>query len=180
MKKRWMLTLAAAVLAAAAAAACLLHRALLPPLWVRWQTAERTASDDNAQRIVLTLEKKRVQVMQNGENLWQSDHGVLVQDMLWCDIDHDGEEELMLLCWRRGRYGPSRPFWVTEDEKGWSQHIFIYDWTGQDMKPIWMASDIGLDAVSWRFDEKERLVITGRDGAESRWDWISWGLSALQ
>ena len=39
-----------------------------------------------------------------------------------------------------------------------------------------MASDIGLDAATWQFDEQQRLVITERSGRESAWDWISWGL----
>ena len=39
-----------------------------------------------------------------------------------------------------------------------------------------MASDIGLDAAAWQFDEQQRLVITERSGRESAWDWISWGL----
>ena len=39
-----------------------------------------------------------------------------------------------------------------------------------------MASDLGLDAASWRFDAQQRLVITERSGRESAWDWISWGL----
>jgi len=38
-----------------------------------------------------------------------------------------------------------------------------------------MASDIGLDAASWRFDAQQRLVITERSGR----DWISWGVSEL-
>ena len=42
-----------------------------------------------------------------------------------------------------------------------------------------MASDIGMDAKRWRFDERERLVITERNGRESAWDWLTWGLSAL-
>jgi len=30
-----------------------------------------------------------------------------------------------------------------------------------------MASDIGLDAAAWQFDEQQRLVITERSGRES-------------
>ena len=63
--------------------------------------------------------------------------------------------------------------------KSWSQHIYIYDWTEEGIRPIWMASDIGMDAERWRFDERERLVITERNGRESAWDWLTWGLSAL-
>ena len=84
--------------------------------------------------------------------------------------------ELLLLVWRWGRFGKSRPFWKTGPDWGWSQHIDIYDWTGKNFRPAWMASDIGLDAAAWQFDEQQRLVITERDGRESAWDWISWGL----
>lgn len=64
----------------------------------------------------------------------------------------------------------------TGPDWGWSQHIDIYDWTGKNFRPAWMASDIGLDAAAWQFDEQQRLVITERSGRESAWDWISWGL----
>ena len=82
----------------------------------------------------------------------------------------------LLLVWRWGRFGKSRPFWKTGPDWGWSQHIDIYDWTGKNFRPAWMASDIGLDAAAWQFDEQQRLVITERNGRESAWDWISWGL----
>ena len=145
--------------------------------------AEEEVSAENAETAAepdeILLRGRRATVCKGGAAVWQSERGIRVQDVLWCDIDHDGDKELMLLCWKRGRYGESRPFWVEEDEKSWSQHIYIYDWTEEGIRPIWMASDIGMDAERWRFDERERLVITERNGRESAWDWLTWGLSAL-
>ena len=69
-----------------------------------------------------------------------------------------------MLCWRIGRYGDAKPFWVEKDEKQWSQHIYIYQWTGEEIHPLWMASDIGMDVAAFAFDEKKRLTITEKDG----------------
>ena len=112
---------------------------------------------------------------------WQPDPDTRVQDALTADMDRDGEAELLLLTWRQGRYGESRPFWVTEAEDGdrWTQHIDIYD-LGETVRPRWMASDIGLEAAGWRFSETARLVITDRTGAETAWDWLSWGLERVE
>lgn len=120
--------------------------------------------------------QKTLRAVSDGSEIWRSAAGQKVQSLLWCDIDHDGAPELLLLVWRWGRFGKSRPFWKTGPDWGWSQHIDIYDWTGKNFRPAWMASDIGLDAAAWQFDEQQRLVITERSGRESAWDWISWGL----
>lgn len=120
--------------------------------------------------------QKTLRAVSDGSEIWRSAAGQKVQSLLWCDIDHDGAPELLLLVWRWGRFGKSRPFWKTEPDWGWSQHIDIYDWTGKNFRPAWMASDIGLDAAAWQFDEQQRLVITERSERESAWDWISWGL----
>ena len=180
MKKRrgWLLTAAGLAAVMAAALTLAYQSRMLLPLWIRWESAH-ICGETAAEPDEILLRGRRATVCKGGAAVWQSERGVRVQDVLWCDIDHDGDKELMLLCWKRGRYGESRPFWVEEDEKSWSQHIYIYDWTEEGLRPIWMASDIGMDAERWRFDERERLVITERNGRESAWDWLTWGLSAL-
>ena len=65
----------------------------------------------------MTLDRGRVTVTAAGET-WQPDPDTRVQDALTADMDRDGEAELLLLTWRQGRYGESRPFWVTEAEDG--------------------------------------------------------------
>lgn len=180
MKKRrgWMLAAAGIAMLMTAALTLAYQSRMLLPLWIRWESA-RICGETAAEPDEILLRGRRTTVYKGGAAVWQSERGVEVQDVLWCDIDHDGDKELLLLCWKRGRYGESRPFWVEEDERSWSQHIYIYDWTEEGVRPIWMASDIGMDAECWRFDERERLVITERSGRESAWDWLTWGLSAL-
>ena len=80
--------------------------------------------------------------------LWKRSISTKVQDTLFADIDRDGEPEKIELLWKRGRFGKHRPFWVLEDEKGLSQHIFIYDVLEDgELKPLWFASDIGREVV---------------------------------
>lgn len=126
------------------------------------------------------LANRRLTVQSGGRMAWQSPQDILVQDFLWCDINHDSENELILLCWRIGRYGQARPYWVKKDEKDWSQHIYIYSWENEAIRPLWMASDIGMDVHSFTFDEKQRLLITETNGRKTAWDWISWGLTLIQ
>lgn len=172
--KRLICAAFVAALLAVAGILTLRHFGYLLPGWVSWQN--QTLS---GQEITIRLEHKTVTVLQEHAVLWQSEEDIPVQDVLWADIDHDDEPELMLLCWKRGRYGESRPFWVTEEEKTWSQHIYIYDWTGETMKPIWMASDIGREVTQWRFTEEDRLLLTDREGTVTAWDWLSWGLRQI-
>ena len=176
MSKRILISLAIAAGLLAAIALWLGMRAGKgPPDWVEWQSRTLTAGD-----WTVTLDRGRVTVTAAGET-WQPDPDTRVQDALTADMDRDGEAELLLLTWRQGRYGESRPFWVTEAEDGdrWTQHIDIYD-LGETVRPRWMASDIGLEAEAWRFSETARLVITDRTGAETAWDWLSWGLERVE
>ena len=177
-KKAWLIGTAAAVVVMLAAAALIWRNVLFLPPWIAWQETQIECGEA-AGPARIELSGRRVRVYKGAEMVWETESRIRVQDVLWGDIDHDGAKELMLLCWRRGRYGRKRPFWVEKDEPEWSQHIYLYDWTENGIRPIWMASDIGLDAAAWRFDERERLVITERSGAVSRWDWLSWGLERI-
>ena len=177
---RWaLLGFAVCLLAAAAVVFFCVESEDLPADWIVWNTAELRGHTEQGEPESIVLRNKRVTVRHNGEQVWQTEAEITVQDILWCDIDHDEQNELLLLCWKRGRYGANRPFWVTEDETDWSQHIYIYDWTDGAIQPIWMASDIGLEAETWQFDETRRLVITDRNGRTTAWDWVSWGLTGI-
>ncbi len=147
------------------------------PSWVRWQTRQISCGNEGPDR--LELSSRRVRARSGRQTVWSSGEDILVQDALWCDIDHDSACELLLLCWKQGRYGACRPFWVEEDESDWSQHIYIYDWRDGTMYPIWMASDLGRNVKEWCFDDEDRLVLTELTGRQTSWDWREWGLSCI-
>ena len=143
--------LTAAILIVAAFLVMWLNGALLPK-WIEWKEVSDTSY----------LKK-----------------GVKAQDTLSMDINRDGKDELLVLCWRIGRYGDRKPFWVKRDELKWSQHIYIYEKTDEGYKAIWMASDIHTDVARWEPFDDSLLVTYSPDNQKSVWMWNSWGLERL-
>lgn len=147
------------------------------PKWIMWQGPElKTSGSPPAEA---ELESRRVFVSFDGQPVWQSPAEYKVQDMILGDIDHDGKDDLLLLCWKIGRYGEHKPFYVKEDENAWSQHIFIYSLEEGSVQPKWMTSYLPFDVYRWEFNEKERLILTDLSGGTTRWDWKSWGLEII-
>ncbi|MCM1101209.1 MAG: CapA family protein [Clostridium sp.] len=113
--------------------------------------------------------------------IWTSPDGVKVQAVLSRDIDGDSREELILLCWKIGRYGKYRPFWVGQDERKWSQHIYVYEYGEGEIRPKWMSSYIGQDVVRMETGNRgtsfEHLLLTDPEGMVSSWVWNSWGFT---
>lgn len=115
------------------------------PRWIDWKG--RTSLDVSGQ-YEITLRRRTVKVVYDNSVIWKTPKDIKVQDAMPLDIDGDGADELVMLCWKIGRFGTSKPFWVEEDEKTWSQHIFVYTCNGKMVKPKWMSSYIGVDVVT--------------------------------
>lgn len=157
---------------------CLWRNGVFLPRWIAWKSS---MFYEGTGQYEILLEKKEVQVVYEDNVIWTSPDGVKVQEVLSCDIDNDSQEELLLLCWKIGRYGRHRPFWVEKDEKKWSQHIFVYEYQNGEIRPKWMSSYLGQDVVSMASNGSkapgERLWLTGPDGKISSWKWDSWGFT---
>ena len=158
------------------------------PGWIGW---ENGTLQDTSGQYEAVLTHRRVQVRKDDQVIWTSPKGLKVQQAQVNDIDNDGQDELILLCWRIGKYGRSRPFWVERDEQRWSQHIAVYECNGEKVKTKWMASDIGFEvceiragsraAYAGRRENKgapdNRLLLTDRKGELTCWFWDSWGFT---
>ena len=132
--------------------------------------------EDNDIKIV--LDKRNITVWHDKEVVWVLPAQVRAQSFLYEDADHDGRKDLIVLCWRRGRYGKHKPTWVKRDEIKWSQHIFLYEVSTDTIRPKWMASDIGVKARGMSFEDKA-LLLTDTDGVVSKWIWRSWGFEKM-
>lgn len=149
------------------------------PRWITWKNKETVYSD----KAEILLKRKHLSVNLKGGGdsgtVWESEDEWLVSDCLVGDIDHDDEDEIILLVWKRGSYGRFKPIWVEEDDKSWSQHIFIYDFIDERddrLKPIWMSSEMGIEASDIKLDEEEALHIITPEGKDTVWYWQNWGL----
>lgn len=167
------------------------------PDWIQWTDAD---FQDETGNYRIVLDRKTISVIRCSDStseqeasagsgstpgqeavIWTSPKNVLVQKVLSADIDNDRQEELVLLCWKVGRYGKDRPFWVEKDEKKWSQHLFVYEYGQEEINPKWMSSYLGKDLadinVYRRADSLNRLLFTDLAGETSCWRWDSWGFT---
>lgn len=157
------------------------HRGAFLPSWVIWNNRSgiiETGRDDPCQFNVV-LENRTLKVKNSEDStVWESSSDLLVQDVLWGDIDHNGEKELMVLCWKIGKYGTKVPSREKEEHK-WFQHIYIYEFRNGEVHPVWMASEIGMDVLKWDYSDEKRLHIVEKNSRETYWDWLSWGLEII-
>lgn len=138
------------------------------PRWIDWKNG--TAVDVSG-RYEAVQKHRMVDVICDNSVIWESSKDIKVQDAMFCDIDGDETDELVLLCWKIGRFGTGRPFWVEEDEKTWSQHIFVYSCEGGTIKPKWMSSYIGVDVAEMAAsDHRDSLMgdMAEHDGVVGR------------
>jgi len=162
------------------------YRVILP-LGIRWNEETQTYGD-----ITVELKKRKVKVIkdeyskENSEDnneeilLFESEENVKVSDVFWGDIDDNGEMDLILLCWKKGKYGSYKPFWIEKDEGLWSQHLYIYLYDGKIIRPKWMASNLGFRVSDIEFDGK-KLIMTDRDTKEiSYWKWEGFGIRRIK
>lgn len=159
--------------------------ALLYTLWNRgaflpgWAVWEEKRIIDASGSYEISLTDRAVRITCGGDGIWDSPGNVKVQQVLSWDIDRDEKDELVLLCWKRGRYGKHRPFWVEADEKGWSQHIFVYEYREREIRPKWMSSYIGQDVASMtqagNKSGEKFLLLTDPGNDISFWQWGAWG-----
>ena len=174
IKKYWWLLL---ILSAAAIWFIFLGKRV--PSWVEWKEKTVTLAND----CMLVLKDKRVYLKDvNGNYLWKSTD-MMVQDAFVCDIDRSGDEELILLTWKKGKYGKDMPFWEKEKEKSYSQHIFIYDIdSNKGVSPKWFASDIGRLVVRMKQMEENPTIFLEEDieGNNTLWKWDSFGLKNIE
>ena len=194
---KWLLLFSGIVVAICIAA--IWYRYNMIPSWACWKEKRfeipvdkvnlpdsKTKEADIASETVLckaVLKDKALTVYRDdGSICFENEDKVLVQDATFADIDRDGDKEMILLLWKRGRFGEHRPFWIDSDEKTYSQHIFIYDIDeGGTVRNKWFASDIGAYVSRMKLMDKDSALIMTetREGECLLWAWESFGLKNL-
>ena len=170
------LTISVVLLCAGVVGSWLQNVGAFLPQWIVW---EHGTFQDGSEQYEIILAGKKVRVQYGEDIIWTTEKDVKVQKALSADIDRDEQDELILLCWRKGHYGDVKPIWVEEDEQDWVQHIFVYEFLQEDVQAKWMSSYIGKDILDITARDLETtgrlLCLKDRSGEESVWTWDSWG-----
>ncbi|MBQ8923217.1 MAG: hypothetical protein IJ053_00340 [Lachnospiraceae bacterium] len=154
------------------------------PSYATWHNREDTyVIGDEA--VEFSLKKKTLKIFDNKtkELIYETPDEWKVSDCFYFDIDHDDENEVVMVVWKQGSFGEHKPFWHEGKDNKWTQHIFIYDWDitrDNRLRAIWMSSGLGIKASEIFTDEKDRLHLIDDKGEETVWQWISWGLTLME
>lgn len=132
------------------------------------------------------------------EVLWRSPRDWRVDNVVLGDADNDGKINMVLTLWKKGSFGSVKPFWVTSEDAGYKDHLFVYCLKNKVMKQVWCSSDLDHPIISltirdWDGDGLNELVVeegqyrkmnaeqyTFDTTAQVRttvWRWDEWGFS---
>ncbi len=95
------------------------------------------------------------------------------------DIDHDGMPEVVTLTWKRGSFGPYRPFWHTDEDDEMTQHLFVFSYVDGELRDKWLSSDVRMEIHAAQMDAAGRLTLTLTDGSQEICEWQDWGFAFL-
>ena len=84
----------------------------------------------------ITLHHGVIRVYADSILLLETDHSWDVREILVGDFTNNGHKELALYLWKRGNYGPSLPFWIKENDRSYKQHLFLYEYYGDEFKAL--------------------------------------------
>jgi poly-gamma-glutamate synthesis protein (capsule biosynthesis protein) len=123
--------------------------------------------------------------------IWQSPQEWWVDNFELADSNNDGMSDINLSVWKSGNFGPSKPFWIAENDLSIKNHFFVIDLVGKTTKPIWQSSNLTAPNCEFKIadidkDGKNDLVVIEGDYADwpsckgkniALWKWNGWGFS---
>jgi len=145
-------------------------------------------SDGSLEEFILV--NGRITVRSGSRIIWQSPADWWVDYFFTGDANNDGIQDLNLLVWKSGSFGPHKPFWLKEEDIAIKNHLFIFKLVAGSVKPLWQSSN--LDRPNYRAalidlndDGENELVVTEGSytdlakRAVTLWKWNGWGFSRV-
>jgi len=170
-------------------------------LWGQHQIDARQLSDDidgNGLPEKYLLQNRGLQVYEKNSLIWRTPQGWQVQQMLTADIDNNQQKELLLVVWKKGSFGKSKPFWMDDADEQMSCHLFVYRLAAGKVHARWCSSalahpiitmdvkDSNTDGLyellvsegpSYGFAYKIRQYFKRQDTV---WVWNGWGFERIE
>ena len=154
---------------------------LFLPRWVNWENGVQQVDldlDGLTETVELASRSLRVRGPDGGE-LYATPDSWRVSQVTVADATGDGMPELLMLVWRRGNYGTSRPFWDTGFDLRMTQHLYVMGLRDGAVVPVWMSHELGEEVARAEVSPSGVLVLTARDGSVTQWVWEGFGFVAV-
>jgi poly-gamma-glutamate synthesis protein (capsule biosynthesis protein) len=149
--------------------------------------AEDSTVDDATYQYALS--DGQLTVTRSGMPFWTSPEEWYVDSYALADAVGDGTRQLTMSVWKAGDFGPSKPFWVTENDPSVKNHFFVFKFTDDTLEPVWQSSNLEHPNCAYVFrdldtDGKDELVVTEGTYTDGRicnpthaavWEWSEWG-----
>ena len=116
--------------------------------------------------------KNKAYVMLDGKAIWESNSGYKVENVLIGDFNNDGIDEIGFSLYKQGSFGPNLPFWLKENDKNISNHLFLYQLKGEASLPrlqmVWGSSALDQPIIKMALvdldqDGKNELAVLEKD-----------------
>lgn len=172
---------------------------LLLAFWYRSAPSESLLitgdSDGDGQMETYELADNQVTVQTGNAVIWESYPAWKVTGLVVADADNDGQAEMLLVLWKEGSFGTSKPMWMEEEDKLYSNHLFMYRLVAGRMKAVWCSSAIEYPILQLTVSDydgnglQELLVTEGHAAGplysirqlfyenQSVWRWQEWGFA---
>lgn len=132
--------------------------------------------------------------------LWRSSPRWRVECFSLEDADNDGTGNLTLSLWKRGSFGPHKPFWHKGADVSYKNHLFVFKLVDNTFKEVWCSSNLDQPIVSFDIrdvneDGLNELVVeegqyrkvlgeryaldTDAPVRTTAWRWQEWGFRLL-
>ncbi|MBQ4417158.1 MAG: CapA family protein, partial [Butyrivibrio sp.] len=142
------------------------------PSWIKWN--ERTEASDGADTgevASIVLKERNLIAYNRGEEVYRTPGSWRVQDVIWQDINFDGEREIVVLYWSHDKEGAESAPLTGTGSIGLKQHIAVYDGVTRGMNMIWQSAPLATRAASIRMNEAGYLVIFEPESRQTAWVW---------
>lgn len=147
--------------------------------------------DRDSKKEKYILEKGILTINEESKNIWQSSDDWWIDDFILADSTNDKIVDINLSVWKVGNYGPSRPFWVKENDLSIKNHFFILDFRDGEIKTIWGSSNLEvpnckIEIFDTDSDSRNELIVVEGNYSDfpdcksyyrAFWEWNNWGFS---
>lgn len=147
--------------------------------------------NNNSIKETYDLESGQLTIAENAKIIWQSPVYWWIDNFVIADSNNDRISDINLSVWKAGNFGSSKPFWDKENEMSVKNHLFIFNFAGDEIRPIWQSSNLSAPNCEFAIididgDEKNDLVVSEGDYSQKPicdgnyvavWKWNGWGFS---